>query len=296
VDEFVPLADAAYIYTPTSEERTRHVERWQQRPSQPLSLSLIENDRAVIASDTSTVELDLRDQSLIRDFLNALEAKAIYFDITGMPYHAWAPLIRAADGLDMPLRALYAEPREYRYNENRTEDEVFDLSRSTKGIAPLPGFAVMREAEPSAICLVPLLGFEGSRLMGIVRQVDPPSGMVFPIVGLPGFRPEYVFHTLQGNRSGLLSDKAWKQISWVAADCPFDAYYALEKIFTEAPGRYLKLAPIGTRPHALAAVAFVVRHFERAELVYDYPIEVDGRTQGVGELHEYSLNALLGVR
>ena len=296
-ENFYLRENSTYLYAPTGEERTQHVSRWvgNSGGSILIQVSNVQPDGCTLTdSSGSSRTLDVRDLGVVRSFLETLSG-TLYLDITGMAHHIWAPIVRAANGMPVILRAIYAEPREYRLSRDATEEDVFDLSRRIDGISPIPGFTVLRDPQPESSYLVPLIGFEGARLMNIVNEVQPRSDRIFPIVGLPGFRPEYQFHALLGNRRALEATGAWKQLHYAMAACPFAAYYEIERVYEDSPGRYLRLAPIGTRPHALAAVAFVTTHFETSELVFDYPLEIEDRTSGLGILHEYNLSALLRI-
>src|SRR5205823_2858744 len=116
----------------------------------------------------------------------------IYLDITGLAHHVWAPLLRA--GLDAGKRvwAVYVEPGEYTRTATPTEGTIFDLSEKISGIAPIPGFASLgRSPDSDDGLFIPLLGFEGTRLIHVSEHVQATSDATVPIVGVPGFRAEY---------------------------------------------------------------------------------------------------------
>ena len=70
--------------------------------------------------------------------------------------------------------------------------------------------------------------------------------------------PEYPFYAYHGNRSALTETQAWKDVRFAIANCPFSLYYLLEDVAYDYPGDMLKIAPIGTKPHALGAILFAL--------------------------------------
>jgi len=212
-----------------------------------------------------------------------------YIDISGLPHHVWAPVLREAfRSLDV-VRAVYAEPEVYKKHPSPTSKTEFDLSEGFRGIEPIPGFAKLRgpDDETNAI-LVALLGFEGKRATHIALALDPVP-KAFAVVGVPGFRVEYPQITHASNDDFLTEFGAHANIRFAAATSPFEAYDALTDIHVDAAGKYMYVAPIGTKPHALGAICYVLKHPTVTALRYDNPIRKAGRTQGIGLLHVYTL-------
>jgi hypothetical protein len=140
---------------------------------------------------------------------------------------------------------------------------------------------------------VPFLGFEGTRFAFVAEQVDPAAGRIIPVVGVPGFRIEYPFHTFTGNARKLLETKAWRRARYARANCPFSAFYVLQEILEQNSGDHLKVAPIGTKPHALGAVLMACVAPGHVELVYDHPKRKVRRTSGMRRCFVYSLTEFL---
>ena len=111
-------------------------------------------------------------------------------------------------------------------------------------------------------------------------------------MGVPGFRPEYPFHTFLGNRIPLIQNGAWRNVRFAIANCPFSLFYVLQDIAADFPHDLLKIAPIGTKPHALGAVLFSLSSSKPVELVYDHPIRKSARTMGAARLLVYHVWAL----
>lgn len=212
-------------------------------------------------------------------------------DLTSLEHRVWAPLIRAFAASKMDFIVLYAEPREYR-RSNELPGAIYDLSLGL-GIEPLPGFARIGRRPDNEGYFAPLLGFEGARLGHILDQEEVEAGKTSPVVGVPGFRLEYSTNAFLANQTLLEKGHMGQRIEFARANCPFEAYHALQRIHARSPGRYLRVAPIGTKPHALGAVLYAIRNAEMVELIYDHPVRAPGRTGGVSVVNCYEVSAFL---
>ena len=239
--------------------------------------------------------VSLRNRSELQGFWQRVQRDSCYLDITGLPHHVWAPLLKIGLESELSVRAVYAEPAEYRFHSHPTPSEIFDLSERIEGIAPIPGFALLSdERDEVASVFVPLLGFEGARFSFVLEQVQPPGDKIVPIIGVPGFRPEYPFYAYQGNRLPLWDNSSWQHARYAIANCPFSLYYALEDIVEQYPGDRVKVALIGTKPHALGAVLFALSSSGSVELVYDHPIRKAKRTEGAARVLVYYVSDFAG--
>ena len=221
---------------------------------------------------------------------------SVYLDITGLDHHVWAPLLRAIRTNTNRGFCVYVEPGDYRFSSAPTEATIFDLSERIDGIRPLPGFASLTFSDEQDALFVPLLGFEGARFTFMLETVQPERGRIFPVIGVPGFRPEYPFHAYLGNRLPLTDTMVWKNARFVAANCPFSLYHLLSQLSHSTPRRSLKVALIGTKPHALGALLFYLDHSSTTEILYDHPIRRAKRTVGTSRTCLYDLSLLPTVR
>lgn len=293
---FLPAAQSTYVFSRSSEERSGHVDARIASRSTLVEVTRETEFEATLTINNVESQLVLRSERSLAAFWSLIPGDAItYIDITGLPHHVWASLVRGALRARRVVACVYLEPASYTYKSAPTEVEFFDLSDAIKGIGSLPGFASLADEVQDSTIFVPLLGFEGARLAHVIEQVDPPHDRVMPIVGVPGFRLEYPFHAYLGNRHPLLITGAWQRIRFAAANCPFALYYVLEDISREYPRSRLKLAPIGTKPHALGAVLFKIARPNDVELVYDFPIRKPGRTHGSDRLFVYYISSLVGA-
>ena len=44
------------------------------------------------------------------------------------------------------------------------------------------------------------------------------------------------------------------------------------------------IAPIGTKPHAIGAIVYAIKHPDKVEILYDNPKRTLHRTEGVGRV------------
>ncbi|MEK6743058.1 MAG: hypothetical protein AABZ15_05595 [Nitrospirota bacterium] len=290
IDAFIPDNDSIYIFGTAGEERCAHYSAWECRLHGVDFVRIVRQEASSFVANYKEIDYQilLRNTSQIEALLKVVGERVIYLDITGLSHNIWAPLLRNALALRKQVLVVYVEPEIYSFSAAPKEGEIFDLSERILGISPLPGFISFREPlEEEKVCFVPLLGFEGTRLAYLIEQVQPPGNKILPIIGVPGFRPEYPFYAYHGNQLPLLRTHAYRNVRYAIANCPFSLFYALEDIVKDYPDDMLKIAPIGTKPHALGAVLFAIANNRSVELIYDHPIRKPSRTKGSSKLLVY---------
>ena len=302
-DSFDLESGSTYIHGTSVEARSVHPTAWEDAANDVtfVRFTSLENtpsrdfSRCIAEVDGVENVLNLRGGRQLRTFLLKIKSEVIYLDITGLPHRIWAPLLRAAVATPKTVFVVYVEPRSYTFSPTPTEAEIFDLSEAIHGILPLPGFGVLNEPEnEESVVFVPFLGFEGHRLAYVLEQVQPPRRNIVPIIGVPGFMPEFPFHAYLGNRNILAhSSSLHTQVRLGIANSAFDAFYLLQEIATDYPEHLLKVAPIGTKPHALGAVLFTLWTNRPVEIVYDHPIRKPNRTIGSANILVYEIYHLL---
>lgn len=295
--DFQPVAGGSYVHAISEEARSQLDATWlSSLPGQPDLVEVVEtgDDTIEYRSSHSTGKAPLRDSSALQRFLAQLP-QPVYVDFTGFTHRAWAPLVRAAVAAGLTdLFLVYVEPYSYTRTTSPSPGSIYDLSVKIDGIRPLPGFASLaRRARESSICFVPMLGFEGTRLGHLLAEVDPAPGNVEPIVGLPGFRIEYPYAAYLGNRDHLEAGFLHRRVRFAKANCPFEAFHVLHRILTDHPKDVIQVAPIGTKPHALAAVLFALARPRRVEIVYDNPVRKDKRSEGEARVCVYDVGCFV---
>jgi hypothetical protein len=292
VSLFTPVRGSAYVYRVSNEDRSGHSGRWRQacRDVQFVEVTTESVSGFQVAGIGDV--FFLRSAASLSRLLTPLgTGRVLYIDITGLSHPTWAALIRAAIAARMEVRVVYVEPYRYKRSAAPLEGQIYDLSARIAGIAPMPGFATIATTDDSLF--VPLLGFEGARFRHVIEQVQPSHERIVPVVGIPGFKPWYVFETYMGNRAALEETSAWHHIEYAPANCPFSCFYLLQELARRNPISILKVAMIGTKPHALGAVMFALTSPSRIELIYDNPIRKEGRTDGLDRLLVYHVGAII---
>ena len=291
-DTFTPARGTGYLFASGLEERAAHLTHWTNTTDLVL-VEVVNQDAARISVQigADTHDAYLRSSGELAA-LFSLMPHEIYIDITGLSHHVWAPLLRAALAAKVRLWGVYVEPEEYTRTATPTEGTIYDLSEKISGIAPLPGFASLTD-RTSQYLFVPILGFEGTRLIHVSEHVQAPSDATVPIIGVPGFRAEYPFVALKGNRKPLVDGALWFNLRFATANCPFDLFFTLKSVLDEFQHDHVRVAPIGTKPHGLGAVLFALSAEDRVELIYDHPIRKPGRTTGHARLCIYDVSTFV---
>lgn len=293
--EFVPEAGALYVYGTRAEARTRHVDTWRSQATDLELLELAESGTDAIekACDPSGRAM-LRDVGELRALLGTNVDRPLYLDITGLSNHVWPALLKVALDSGFRVQVMYVEPRDYAYSASPRENVFFDLSELISGISPIPQFNNLREPDEEEVSLIPLLGFEGARFKHLLEDIQPESGNVSPVIGVPGFRAEYPFYSYQGNQMPLKDSDAWQDVRFAKANCPFSLYYCLQDIATDySENQFFRIGLIGTKPHALGAVLYCLEHQERVELIYDHTIRKPDRSTGHATCLVYPVSTFL---
>lgn len=291
VNLFKPVAGSAYVYRVSNEDRSNHATQWRQSCTDVLFIEVTTETISGFEVAGNIEGFLLRSAASLAKLLSPLGAgRILYVDITGLSHPTWAALIRAAITARLEVRVIYVEPNRYKRSAAPLEGQIYDLSARITGISPMPGFATIATSED--FLFVPLLGFEGARFRHVIEQVQPSHTRMVPVVGIPGFKPWYVFETYMGNRAALEETGAWEQVQYAPANCPFSCFYLLQELAQRNPISILKVAMIGTKPHALGAVMFALTSPTRIELIYDNPIRKEGRTDGLDRLLVYHVGAI----
>ena len=291
VNLFKPVAGSAYIFRVSDEDRSNHAAHWRQGCADVQFIEVTTETVSGFEVAGVSEGFLLRSAASLAKLLGPLgTGRPLYVDITGLSHPTWAALIRAAINTRMEVRVVYVEPYRYKRSAAPLEGQIYDLSARIAGISPMPGFATIATSDDSLF--VPLLGFEGARFRHVIEQVQPSHERIVPVVGIPGFKPWYVFETYMGNRAALEETGAWEQVQYAPANCPFSCFYLLQELAQSNPISILKVAMIGTKPHALGAVMFALTSPSRIELIYDNPIRKEGRTDGLDRLLVYHVGAI----
>lgn len=247
-------------------------------------------DDAVCRIHGAQIDINLFESATLVDFAECLSG-TVAVDLTSLKHRIWVPIISVLLDRSVEVVGLYAEPDDYQRSDD-LPGSVYDLSTS-RGIEPLPGFAKLGHRAGDPRHFAPLLGFEGARLGHIFDQEEVDAAATHPILGSPGFRLEYTTLTYLANRDYLEQARMDQRVELARASCPFEAYRAIERIHERTGAGYLRIAPIGTKPHALGAVLYAIRNRASVELIYDHPVRSTGRTRGSRGVYLYELSGFM---
>ena len=295
--DYRPPVGALYLYGASSELRSGHIAAWQSNSRDVTFVELISTSAADalarVGDVTSTVSL--RSKSSLQELLSSASGRPVCVDITGLPHHIWAPVLRVLieDVDSSDIIAIYAEPAQYTRTAS-VHSKLFKLSESLEGIAPLPGFAALASEDDGAM-VIPMLGFEGSRFRHLISELEPAEDRIVPVVGVPGFQHPFPMYSFLGNHVALEEEIRFRKIEFARSNCVFDAAIRLLQIGTDNPNSRLQIAPIGTKPHALAAILFAIANPALTEIVYDHPVRSSDRTAGTGSLCVYPLSGFVNA-
>jgi len=296
-DDFTVPGDAVYLAARSGEERSKHAIALQQRSPGARFLEVTEQTRSSFRLEDPDLEVGLRSplalNALWRD---VIAGRKCYVDITGLTHSVWAAVILSGLEAGAEVEGVYVEPLTYLENEIADPSrDLFNLTIGFEGLAPLPGLVSFSDPGEEDFWFVPLLGFEGRRFTFMRDHIAPASGHTVPVIGVPGFQPEFVGFAYHGNQEPLLEDDCWQYAAYATANCPFGLFYLLSDLLADGPGRFLKVATIGTKPHSLGAVLFAFAHPDAVEILYDHPLRKPQRTSGHARLLVYHLSAFAGA-
>lgn len=301
--EFKVRESAVYVYGESVENRSHLPSAWTSTQECHF-LKIEELEYESFAFKSGEREYKLRSRIDIESFIdNLLEiARTIYVDVTGLSHHVWAPVVselvlrtQCATAKPFRLMAVYVEPVHYKKSRIPRPGDIFALSDRLHGIRPLPGLVRLRRQGNEKTIIVALIGFEGWRFDAVLAKLEPDAGTVIPVIGVPGFRAEYPFYTIEGNMIPLERDDNWVRRKLATANDPFDVFYILRGLQDRYPETLLRIALVGTKPHALGGVIFHAARPELSELIYDNPVRSMGRTDSDRTVLQYDITRFLEI-
>ena len=294
------LSHSLYLYQTRIEERSTFADKIRQSGLEDVVFYEIKNkdeENDIIEISSIGEVCSLRSKERIKQLLlNNGNISNVYIDASGLNIRSIAPLLKCAVELSVEknfkLFIVYAEPSEYKVRRFSEEGEYLDLSERIKGVYPIPGFEMIK---PSAglVLFIPFLGFEGGRFAYVWSKIESMDVKIVPIVGVSGYRLEYPFVSFYGNRRPLEDTNSWGDVKYAMAGSIVDAFHVLSKLRTKNTGTLMKIAPLGTKPHSIAALLFACCYPRNTEIVYDNPIREKQRTVGVGKVSVTCISELI---
>lgn len=240
-----------------------------------------EDDIMMVAD--SEESFPLNSAKSINAFYDQYKRDIVYIEVTGMSCRMATPLMNHAIKRGKTVYVVYTEPASYCLNEFRKMGLNKDLAEQVNGVSPLPGM-VNLTPDDNPKHFVVLLGFEGGRFSALVQDYNPVKEKIVPVVGVPGYRIDYPYFSYWGNNVQLLRTGCWQKMKYAEANSIVDAYLMLKQIASDSHSEHMVVAPIGTKPHAIGAILYALKHPDKVELLYDNPKRNVHRTQGIGKV------------
>lgn len=278
---------ALFIYEQDAEDRSVYCKSALEANNPSVEFIGIEeqkDDMINIIKDGEQVDtLNLYSALTILTFIRMKKPSCVYLDVTGMNCRVAAPILKVLLEEKIEARVVYAEPSDYIIDAFKKEGLFNEYSETVDGVLPLPGFVNLIPYDEPPV-FVALLGFEGWRFAYLVRVQSPLDKKIHPVVGVPGYKMNYPYISLWGNRNVLKEHNCWDHIKYAEANSIVDIYFMLDEIFQDNHNCRMVVAPIGTKPHAIGAIVYAIKHPRYVELLYDNPKRTLHRTEGVGRV------------
>ena len=286
INNIVLEDNSLYIYAHDPEDRSDYcAQQLILNNSHTTFKEVIFNDNddtiCFVGNESSIISLHSKNQIAV--LLSPFKNSIIYLEVTGLSCRVAAPLMRYAMDNQLEMRIVYAEPYAYRLNEFQRIGIHRDLCETVNGIKPLPGLTNILPHRESPLFVV-LLGFEGGRFSQIIQNQNPDKERITPVLGVPGYRINYPYISMWGNRNQIKNTDSWQNIKFAEANSIVDIYTMLNRLSYDNRDPEIVIAPIGTKPHAIGAILYSIEHPEKVEIIYDNPKRSVHRTDGIGKV------------
>ena len=216
-----------------------------------------------------------------------INIKNILIDITSLQHVVLACLLKKVLLEIKPARVFlsYVKPKTYLLGDEKSYNFSLEFTASSA----IPGFASPSKKDE---ILVPFLGFEGNRLRNIIG--DEHYSDINPIIGFPSDDPMWQFETLKYCKDAIIEQNAQLKMRKCKADSIYDAYYMLERIAFDYTGKPVVIAPLGTRPHFVAAIIYALKHKRECRIIYDNAKEKNNYSAGIRNIKIYHISRYIG--
>lgn len=222
----------------------------------------------------------------------------ILFDATSLLIPELTYLMEWANIHKKDFDVVYAEPSEYSSSTYKTKIGIqsidYSLSEDGPGINMLPRFTSPIDKSH----LVVALGYEGHRFGALLISDEITPSSMSGVVGVPPFVLGWEKTTYSKNHSEMREAKKQYDADYqvIPANDPLQTYNAIRTIYKanaaqQRGGRArLHLAPIGTKPVALAMSWFAINH-KGTGILYDFVKKKSKRSKGIGKIHLWEFNS-----
>ena len=293
--------DAVFFYEQDAEARSVYCSNELRKNNPKVRfIGIVEADEDMIELVENGVPTDsllLHSAISIHTVIRNYSPSCVYLDVTGMNCRVAAPFLKVLLEEGIAAKVVYAEPQDYLVSEFQKEGLNKDLSEMVDGVHPLPCFAnLFPYDEENPPVLVSLLGFEGWRFAYIVNDQNTIDKKIRPIIGVPGYKMNYPYISLWGNRNTLGLRRCSNRIEYAEANSVVDIFFKLKQLFHKNHQCRMIVAPIGTKPHAIGAIVYAIKYPKQVEILYDNPKRTLHRTEGVGRVSICDVTRLFNAR
>ncbi len=230
--------------------------------------------------------------SVVEGICEAIPNNEVLFEATTLGFVELLVLLKwfSSSKFDT-IKIVYAEPQNYKPRANYMNDfgcHEFDLSTHSAGFKGVPSFTKAISTKEKAI-LIAIMGFERARL-GQLMELDEGAYIekIQPIFGTPSYQVGWDKHSFFQNVN-TLKEKGVKPM-FVSANSPLDTLESLTYIGESLQGKQLMVAPFGTKPSSIGAAIFLINNSQDVILKYDHPVAKRNRSEGIGNIHCYTLS------
>lgn len=215
-------------------------------------------------------------------------SKNILMDLTSLQHAVIIVLINTICNVIKPahLFATYVKPKRYINKDNLGH---YALSAYLSEPAGIPG--LIRKRQDNEV-VVPFLGFEGNRLQNFIDDDNMTYDVIVPVIGFPSEDPSWQFDALKNCMQALETAGPDSVIRKCKSNSIFDAIATLDDIKELYPDNNFVLLPLGIRPHTAACGLWATKN-KNVRILFDYAVEAEERSEGVGDAIVYHLSRFL---
>lgn len=212
-----------------------------------------------------------------------LEGKNIYVDITeiNIPDLFRFFFILKEICFVKTLSVLYTEPNHYKYQDAI----LFDYGSHNSEYSYAPIREYFTSAGSRSVILICFLGFE--KLISKKIYEEGEYYTAYAVNGFPSFYPKLKDISLECNYE-FISTIGMDCIRYVQANDPFSVYNLLIEIMNRNSDSLLDICVLGSKPMALGACMFALKHNNNAKVSYPFHKRIPFKqTHDVGEIWRY---------
>jgi len=248
-----------------------------------FSLSVLNESIPSTTTRTTTAQF----ASVLGNRINGF-SKNILIDLTSLQHAVIIVLLNIICKSLKPahLFAAYVKPQRYINKDNLGH---YALSARVSEPAGIPG--LIRKRQDKEI-VIPFLGFEGNRLQNFIDNDNMTYDAIVPVIGFPSEDPSWQFDALKNCMHVLETAGPDSVIRKCKSNSIYDAIATLEEIRDLYPDNNFVLLPLGIRPHTAACSLWAAK-YRNVPILYDYAVEADERSEGVGDAMVFHLSRFL---